>query len=169
MTTEALDTGSEIAAAIHALHEQDAIHLDVKPSNVILRPSGEAVLIDFGLAHHAHFPDLLAEEFRHPMGSAPYMSPEQVLGIRDDPRSDVFSLGAILYHLATGALPFGAPTTPSGLRKRLFRDPMPPRALVPGLPDWLQEIVLRALEPDPEERHASAGQVAFELQHPDQV
>ena len=70
-----------VATAIHALHLQDAIHLDLKPSNVIVRPDGEAVLIDFGLAHHAHYPDLLAEEFRRPIGTAPYISPEQVLGV----------------------------------------------------------------------------------------
>jgi eukaryotic-like serine/threonine-protein kinase len=161
--------GAALAAAAHALHQQDAIHLDLKPSNVVIRPGGEAVLLDFGLAHHAHYPDLLAEEFRHPIGSAPYISPEQVLGVRSDPRSDVFALGCILYQLATGQLPFGAPTTPAGLRKRLFRDPIPPRALVPGLPEWLQEVILRALEPDAAQRHASAAQLAFDLSHPEQV
>jgi nucleotide-binding universal stress UspA family protein len=161
--------GVAVATAVHALHEQEAIHLDLKPSNVLLRPSGQAVLIDLGLAAHAHYPDLLAEELRRPVGSAPYMSPEQVLGVRSDPRSDVFALGVILYELATGRLPFGAPTTPAGLRKRLFRDPVPPRALQPGVPPWLQEIVLRCLEPDARDRYASAAQVAFDLVHPDQV
>jgi nucleotide-binding universal stress UspA family protein len=168
-TGEVVRLGSALATAIHALHLQEAIHLDVKPSNVILRPGGEAVLIDFGLAHHGHYPDLLAEEFRRPMGSAPYISPEQVVGIRNDPRSDVFSLGAVLYELATGEMPYGAPMTPSGLRSRLWRDPLPPRALVPSVPEWLQEIVLHCLEADPDERYASAAQVAFDLGHPDQV
>jgi nucleotide-binding universal stress UspA family protein len=158
--------GAALAAALHALHQQEAIHLDVKPSNVVVRPTGEAVLIDFGLAHHAHYPDLLAEELRHPIGSAPYISPEQVLGIRADPRSDVFSLGAVLYQLATGDLPFGAPTTPAGLRKRLFRDPVPPRSIVDGVPEWLQEVILRCLEPDASARYASAAQVGFDLTHP---
>jgi len=161
--------GLAVASALHSLHLQNVVHLDVKPSNVILRPGGEAVLIDFGIAHHGHFPDLLAEEFRRPMGSAPYLSPEQVLGARDDARSDLFALGAVLYELATGRLPFGAPTTPAGLRLRLHRDPVPPRALVPGLPEWLQEVILRCLEPDAADRYATAAQVAFDLGSPDQV
>jgi nucleotide-binding universal stress UspA family protein len=161
--------GGALAAAVHALHQQEVIHLDLKPSNLMLRAGGEAVLLDLGLAHHAHYPDLLAEEFRHPIGSAPYISPEQVLGVRTDPRSDVFALGCILYQLATGELPFGRPTTPAGLRKRLFRDPVPPRALVPPLPEWLQEVLLKALEPAADARHASAAQLGFDLTHPDQV
>jgi nucleotide-binding universal stress UspA family protein len=145
------------------------VHLDVKPSNLILRPSGEAVFIDFGLAHHAHYPDLLAEESRNPMGSAPYISPEQVLGVRGDPRSDLFALGAMLYEFATGKLPFGSPTSPAGLRGRLHADPMPPRAIRPEVPEWLQEVILHCLEPDANQRYATAAQVAFDLTHPDQV
>lgn len=161
--------GSAIAAALHSLHLQEAIHLDLKPSNVILRPSGEAVLIDLGLAHHAHYPDLLAEEFRHPIGSAPYVSPEQIRGVRSDPRSDLFALGAVLYELCTGRMPFGSPTTIAGLRKRLARDPLPPRALVPSTPEWLQEIILGCLEPIPDRRYATAAQVAFDLSNPGQL
>jgi nucleotide-binding universal stress UspA family protein len=161
--------GGAVASALHSLHQQEVIHLDLKPSNVIMRPGGEAVLIDFGLAHHAHYPDLLAEESRSPMGSAPYISPEQVLGVRGDSRSDIFALGALLYEFTTGEFPFGSPTSPSGLRKRLHVEPVPPRALQPQVPEWLQEVILHCLEPDADRRYASAGQVAFDLGHPDQV
>ena len=149
--------GAALATALHDLHLQEAIHLDLKPSNVIVRPGGEAVLIDFGLAHHAHYPDLLAEEIRSPIGSAPYIAPEQVMGVRWDPRSDVFALGAMLYELATGRLPFGSPGTRGALRQRLWRDPVPPRAIVHAIPEWLQEIVLRCLGPDARDRYASAA------------
>jgi nucleotide-binding universal stress UspA family protein len=159
--------GAALAAALDDLHRQGAIHLDVKPSNVIVRPDGSAVLIDLGLAHHAHYPDLLAEESSRPIGSAPYLSPEQVVGVRSDPRSDVFSLGAVLYQLATGRLPFGSPG-PAGLRRRLWRDPLPVRALAREQPEWLQEVVLRCLEPDAS-RRPTAAQVAFDLAHPGQV
>jgi serine/threonine protein kinase len=168
-TEEVARLGAAVATALQAVHVQEVVHLDLKPSNVIIRPDGTAVLVDFGLARHAHYPDLLAEEFRHPMGSAPYISPEQVLGVRWDPRSDVFALGAILYQLATGQYPHGSPTTPGGLRRRLWHLPMSPRRLQPGVPEWLQEVILRCLEPQAAGRYASAAQVASDLAHPDQV
>ena len=161
--------GAAIADAVHSVHVQDAIHLDLKPENVILKPNGTAALIDFGLAHHARYPDLLAEEKRFASGSAPYISPEQVLGTRSDSRSDIFSLGVVLYEMATGDLPFGTPATLAGLRDRLWLDPVPPSARSPGIPPWLQEIILRCLEARSDARYQSAAQVAFDLRNPDQV
>ena len=161
--------GAPVAHAAHSLHEQNAVHLDLKPANVIIKGDGTAVLLDFGLSFHAHYPDLLAEETRHAVGSPAYMSPEQVVGVRGDPRSDVFAIGVMLYELATGDLPFGAPTSQGGLRQRLWMDPQPPRARRPDLPEWLQEIILRCLEPAAAERYPSAAHLAFDLTHPDQV
>jgi serine/threonine protein kinase len=161
--------GAALADALHSLHRQDAIHLDIKPDNVILKLSGVAVLIDFGLAHHAHYPDLLAQEKRFAAGSAPYISPEQMLGTRSDPRSDIFALGVVLYEMATGKLPFGIPRTMAGMRDRLWLDPIPPSARSVGMPPWLQEIILRCLEPRARERYQSAAHVAFDLRHPEQV
>lgn len=166
---EVAKLGTALAAATHSVHLQEAIHLDVKPGNVIVRPNGSAVLLDFGLAHHAQFPDLLAEQFQKPIGSAPYMAPEQVLAVRCDPRSDIFAIGVTLYELATGRLPYGMPQTVRGLRKRCTRDPTPPRKLVATLPAWLQEVILRCLEPDARRRYASAAQLALDLANPDQV
>lgn len=160
---------SALASAVHDLHRQNVVHLDIKPANVLYRPSGEAVLIDFGLAHHAHLPDLVEEAFHVPVGTSAYISPEQVAGIRCDPRSDIFSIGVILYQLATGQLPFGAPKTMQGFRKRLYVDPVPPRSINPGLPEWLQEIILRCLEVQAADRYATAAQLAFDLSHPEQV
>jgi nucleotide-binding universal stress UspA family protein len=168
-SAEVATIGARVAEALHDLHRQHVIHLDVKPSNIMFRPSGQAVLIDYGLAHHERLPDLLAEEFRVPLGTAPYISPEQVLNGRDDPRSDLFALGAVLYHLITGQRAFGAPTTVSGLRKRLYQAPVPPRAHNPDCPPWLQEVILHCLEVDPEQRYASAAQVAFDLTQPQTV
>jgi len=161
--------GAAVADAVHALHLQDAIHLDLKPDNLVLRASGKVVLIDFGLAHHARVPDLLAEEKRYTAGSAPYVSPEQVLGTRSDPRSDIFALGVVLYEMATGKLPFGIPQTMAGLRDRLWIDPVPPRARSRDVPVWLQEVILRCLEPNAEDRYQSAAHLAFDLRHPEQV
>ena len=127
------------------------------------------MLLDFGLSWHAHYPDLLAEEMRVAVGSPPWMAPEQVVGVRGDPRSDVFAIGVMLYEMATGELPFGDPQTRGGLRQRLWMDPPPPRVLAPQTPDWLQEVILRCLEPEADQRYGSAAQLAFELANPDQV
>jgi non-specific serine/threonine protein kinase/protein-serine/threonine kinase len=168
--TEVAAIGAKIATALHDLHTQHVVHLDIKPSNIIIRePDGLAVLIDYGLSRHDQLPDLMAEEFRLPYGTAPYMAPEQVWGIRSDPRSDIFALGVLMYFFATGERPFGDPQTLKGLQKRLWRDPTPPCALRPGIPPWFQEIVLRCLAPDPEARHPTAAQLAFDLTHPEQV
>jgi nucleotide-binding universal stress UspA family protein len=161
--------GALVADALSSLHGQGVIHLDVKPSNVMVRPSGEAVLIDYGLAHHRDLPDLMQAEFRLPYGTAPYMAPEQVLGIRHDPRSDIFALGALMYFLATGVRPFGDPQSLKGLKRRLWRDPVPPLKLNPALPPWFQEIVLRCLEVKASRRYPTAAQLAHDLRHPDQI
>lgn len=166
---EIVRLGSAFALALDAIHRQDVVHLDLKPTNVLYRPNGEAVLIDFGLAHHAHYPDLLAEELRFPVGNWVYMSPEQIVGVRCDPRSDIYALGAILYELATGTLPFGHPRTAAQLRRRIYRYPTPPRALIATTPPWLQEIILHCLETDARDRYPSAADVAFELANPGQI
>jgi len=164
---EAARIGAALADALHSLHEQEAIHLDLKPANVILKKDGTVALIDFGFAHHARYPDLLAEETRFGAGSVAYVSPEQIQGTREDPRSDLFSLGVILYEMVTGEFPFGEPD--ADVRNRLWLDPVPPLVLVPEMPPWFQEIILRCLEPRAERRYQSAAHVAFDLRNPEQV
>ena len=166
---EVAKIGAKIAMALDDLHRQHVVHLDIKPSNIMFRPTGEAVLLDYGLSHHFRLPDLMQEEFRLPFGTAPYMSPEQLRGIRNDPRSDLFALGVLLYFFSTGVRPFGESETLRGMRRRLWRDPVPPRGLRPDYPPWLQEIVLRCLEIEPAWRYPTAAQLAFDLSHPTQV
>lgn len=161
--------GLKVALALDALHRQYVVHLDIKPSNIIIRPNGEAVLIDYGLSHHNQLPDLLQEQFRLPYGTAPYMAPEQVLGTRSDYRSDLFALGAMLYFFATGERPFGSPQRLKGMKRRLWRDPVPPRVRNPALPLALQEIIMRCLEVNPAWRYPTATQLALDLQNLDDV
>lgn len=161
--------GVALAAAVHDLHRQDVVHHDLKPSHVILRDDGQATLIDFGLAFHSHLPDLVGAESDRPLGTPAYISPEQLAGVRGDPRSDVFAIGVMLYLLVTGGLPFGEPTSHTGLRRRLYFDPVPPRGIDPELPPSLQEIILHCLEVSAEARYATAAQLAHDLSHLDQV
>jgi nucleotide-binding universal stress UspA family protein len=166
---EVVETGAQAAAALSDLHQQDVLHLDVKPANIMFRQSGAAVLIDFGLSRHRHLPDLLDEQFHRPMGTTEYMAPEQLLRVRSDQRSDIYALGAILYQLATGRLPFGIPARMRQVRRRVWRDPVPPRALRPEITPALQEIILRCLEPMPDARYAGAADLMFDLRHHDLV
>ena len=161
--------GVAVAKAAHSLHKQNVCHLDIKPANVLIRPNGSAVFLDFGLSCHAHFPDLLAEEMRKAVGSPIWIAPEQVVGVRGDPRSDVFAIGVMLYQLATGETPFGEPATTGGMRQRLWMDPVPPRKRRPDLPEWLQEVILRCLEPEASQRYGSAALLAFDLANPEQI
>lgn len=161
--------GASVALAVHSLHQQNTVHLDLKPANVLIRPDGSAVLLDFGLSCNAMYPDLLAEQLRKAVGSPAWIAPEQVVGVRGDPRSDIFAIGVMLYELATGKLPFGVPQTEGGLRQRLWVDPAPPRKLQPQLPEWLQEVILRCLDPVAAKRYPSAAHLAFDLRHPEQV
>ena len=166
---EVVRIGADLAQAVQSLHSQDAIHLDVKPENILINEKGKLTLIEFGLSHHARYPDLLAEEMRKGIGSAPYISPEQVAGIRSDSRSDIFSIGVIMYELLTGELPFGNPQTMGGLRKRMWAEPFPPRAIRREIPRWLQEVVLRCLEPRAADRYQSAARLRQVLRDPEGV
>ena len=161
--------GAQVAIAIDALHRQHVIHLDLKPSNILTRPTGETVTVDFGLSPHEQLPDLMEEEFRLPYGTAPYMAPEQTMGIRTEARSDLFAIGVLMYFFATGERPFGDPQRLKDLRRRIWRDPTPPRAIRKDCPPWLQEVILRCLEVDPDRRYPTAAQLAFDLTHRDGI
>jgi serine/threonine protein kinase len=160
---------SNIATAVGTLHAQDVIHLDIKPENILIQPNNGIALIDFGLAHHSRYPDLLQEAMIKGIGSAPYISPEQIMGIRNDWRSDIFSIGALLYEMLTGEHPFGSPSSVSGLRKRMWSEPLPPRALRKEIPPWLQEVVLRCLEPLADERYQNAKRLGHILKNPQSI
>ena len=157
--TEVLRIGMQAAAALAAAHEQGLVHRDVKPANILLEKGVErAVLTDFGLARAAD--DVSMTRWGIIAGTPQYMSPEQVQGEAVDGRSDLFSLGCVLYEMASGVSPFKADTTLATLR-RLIDDPPPAlAALNPELPPWFIGIVQRLLEKNPAKRFASAKEVS---------
>lgn len=157
-----------VCRALHDLHRQNVIHLDLNPGNLRNRADGEAVLIDFGLAHHAALPDVMDAAFGEDEGTVAYIAPEQIRHLRSESRSDVYALGAILYQLATGHFPFGRPNLIS-LKRRLVQPPLPPRFYNRQLPAWLQEIILHCLEIRPDHRYPTAKRIAYLLAHPEAV
>lgn len=163
--------GILLANALHSLHRQNVVHQDLTPAHVLIVPGRGAVLIDFGLACHGDLPDLAIAEAKgiHGMGTPAIIAPEQIVGKRGDPRSDLYAAGVILYRLATGRYPFGTAQHTWGIQQRRWFDPLPPRRLNPQIPPWLQEIILRCMAVRPERRYATAAQLANDLANPEQV
>lgn len=161
----------DIAEAIHYAHDRGVLHRDLKPSNVLLDANGKPHVTDFGLAkqlnesQHANSDPHLTLSGQV-LGSPNFMSPEQAAGKHRGltPASDVYSLGALLYHLLTGRPPFLADNIPSTLRLVAETEPVSPRLLVPAVPRDLETICLKCLEKDPQRRYATAHDLAAELQ-----
>ena len=139
--------GAALADAVHSVHAQDVVHLDLKPENVMLRPTGDAVLLDFGFARHAHYPDLLGEEQHFAAGSAAYVSPEQLQDDRSDPRSDLLrARRSALRARDRRAAVRRAADAGRHARPAVARAGAAAQRSTRAVPPWLQEIILHCLE-----------------------
>ena len=157
--TEVLRIGMQAAAGLAAAHDQGLVHRDVKPANIFLEKGVERVVItDFGLARAAD--DVSMTRQGVVAGTPEYMSPEQARGEALDGRSDLFSLGCVLYEIATGVSPFRADSTIAILRRIVDEKPAAIASLAPELPPWFTQIVERLLSKDPDQRFASASEVS---------
>lgn len=159
----------QTADALAYLHRGGIRHLDVKPENIMLMPDGAVKLLDFGLAWSQSLPDLLAEDFLKPFGTPYYIAPEQLNGIRNDLRSDIYSLAVVLYEMLTGHLPFPRSLKLSKARHRLHMPPIPPRYFVSAISPAMQEILLKALERRPDARYQSVEDLQRDLDDPNRV
>ena len=152
--SEVVDFTSQTLSALAYAHKAGVIHRDVKPSNVMITPHGIVKLMDFGIAKSEA--DHNQTRTGMTMGSMLYMSPEQVRGLTVDARSDIYSVGVMLYELATGKRPFDGDNTHAILDAQLNQAPQPPMELNPALPAALNEIILTAMAKDPMHRFQSA-------------
>jgi len=159
----------EILKALDYIHTNGVVHRDLKPENIMVDDNDHIKLIDFGIAGDTASRRLTYANFTTMLGTPNYIAPEQVKGKRGDGRTDLYSMGVILYEMLTGKLPFTGPTPLAAMNDRLLNHPVPPRVADPSVSPQLQEIIYRALERDPKNRYASAQEFIRDLEHPDQV
>jgi tRNA A-37 threonylcarbamoyl transferase component Bud32 len=161
---EALGVGIDIGKALDYAHRQGMVHRDVKPANIMFTVEGQAVLTDFGIAKIVNVSGLTASGAM--VGTPAYISPEQGMGRAGDERSDVYSLGIVVYQMITGVLPFEADTAMGVVLKHISEPLIPPREHRPGLPAKIEQAVLPALAKDPEERYQTAADFASAMLQP---
>lgn len=160
---EAIAYASRICEALEYLHASGIAHRDLKPQNIMVCRDGSIRLFDFGIARVERARRLTFVGLTPAMGTPDYISPEQVKGKRGDHRSDIYSLGAILYEMVTGTTPFEGESPYVIMNARVTGDPPAPRKLNPEISPALEEVILHALERDPRQRYASAAELKRDL------
>jgi serine/threonine-protein kinase len=158
-----------VLEALDYIHANGVVHRDLKPENIMVDEEDHIKLIDFGIASDSAARRLTYANFTATLGTPNYISPEQVKGKRGDGRSDIYSMGVILYEMLSGKLPFFGPSPLAAMNDRLLNHPVPPSVAEPSISPQLQEVLYRALERDPRNRYATAHEFVHDLQHLDQV
>ena len=166
---DALAILSQVLEGLEYLHAQGVVHRDLKPQNVMLCSDGSLRIMDFGIAKAAASRRMTFGGFSPTMGTPDYMAPEQVKGQRGDERTDIYSLGAILYEMVTGRVPFEGTNAYTIMNARLLGDPVAPRVHNPAIRPQVEEIVLHAMARAPEDRYPSAAAMRADVEAPDAV
>ena len=158
-----------ICDALDTMHKRGIVHRDLKPENVMVDADDRIKLIDFGIAMKEDARRLTFVNLSATLGTPDYISPEQVKGSRGDQRSDIYALGIMLYEMVTGRVPFVGQNPLAAMNERVLNDPTSPRGLNAEISPELEEILYRALEREPRHRYATAQEMAWDLDHQDQV
>jgi hypothetical protein len=159
---EAIHIVVSVAGALEYAHQHGMVHRDIKPANIIFGQDGQVILSDFGIARMINTTTLTASGAM--VGTPAYMAPEQGIGQTGDERSDIYSLGAVLYQLVAGCLPFDADTPLGVILKHINAPLTPPTALNPSLPQGIEAAIVRALAKDPDNRYQTAREFAADLE-----
>ncbi len=166
---DALRIGSLICEALQHMHARGVVHRDLKPGNVMVCRDRTIRVMDFGIASAADAKKITLQGLTATMGTPEYMSPEQVTNARTDERSDVYCLGAMLYEMLTGHLPFPDENCWVAMNNRVTGDPVAPRKLNSNISPQAEEIVLHAMQRDPSDRYQTAADMKRELDAPGKV
>ncbi len=158
-----------ILEALEYIHSHGVVHRDLKPENIMVDANDNIKLIDFGIASAAGARRLTFAKLSSTLGTPDYISPEQVKGKRGDARSDIYSMGIMLYEMLTGKVPFVGSSAFAIMNDRLLNNPVPPRELDPTITPQLQEIIYRAIEREPRNRYPNAHEFIHDLEHQDKV
>jgi serine/threonine protein kinase len=168
-TAEIVDIALQITHALAAAHAKGVVHRDIKPGNIVVSDTGQVKVLDFGLARRFRIADTGGLGIDgstmpgRPLGTANYMAPERILQMPLDPRSDLFSVGVVIYEMATGRLPFAGASPSDTVANVLDKDPAPIRTLSPDRPAGLDAITQRLLAKGAEERYQSAVELGDAL------
>jgi serine/threonine-protein kinase len=161
--------GIQLSETLTYVHDQGIVHRDLKPENILIGPDGRVTLMDFGIALRYASRRLSLNHLSNAVGTPDYMAPEQVRGERGDARTDVYALGAVLYELLAGVVPYPAEAALEAMRRKVQTDPPLVRHLRPDVPLALEAVIYRALRRKPAERYASMAALEQDLRHLDEL
>ncbi|MGB9699836.1 MAG: serine/threonine-protein kinase [Thermodesulfobacteriota bacterium] len=166
---EITNLGIQVAETLDYAHQKGIVHRDIKPSNILVQPDGQIKITDFGIAHIEDPEASVQTQAGEILGTPAYMSPEQVMGQQADGRSDLFSLGIILYELSTGKRPFGGSNLASIFKSITQDQPPSPAELNPAIPKSLSQVIMRCLEKNPASRYPTGKDLADALRETQEV